>query len=88
MSKGKKTDFQAITDLVAIHALTQIAWQNSQEEEILAEHQSDSQVFGAAGRHQSDANFPSAYKKETNPITFAWRLMKLLRGFFEGRQTK
>ncbi|MEM6698485.1 MAG: hypothetical protein AAF599_08815 [Bacteroidota bacterium] len=87
MSKNKETDFQAITDLVAVHALTQLAWQNSQEvreEESVAEHQSDSQEFEEIGGHHSDSDI-QLERAEVNPVTFAWRLMKLLRRFFEGR---
>lgn len=87
MSKNKETDFQAITDLVAVHALTQIAWQNSQEaneEETAAEHQSDNQAFEEVGGHHSDSHIQTK-EKEVPPIAFAWRLMKLLRRFFEGR---
>ncbi|MEL6720473.1 MAG: hypothetical protein AAFP82_17335 [Bacteroidota bacterium] len=83
----KETDFQALTDLVAVHALAQIAWQNSQEVDAsgVAGHQSDSSSFGEVGGHQSDTPFPVVDKVETNPVTFAWRLMKMLRRFFEGR---
>lgn len=88
MNKDKETDFQAITDLVAVHALTQIAWQNSQElkeEETMAEHQSDNQAFEEVGGHHSDSAVLME-REEVNPVAFAWRLMKLLRRFFEGRQ--
>ena len=87
MSKSKETDFQTVTDLVAFHTLTQIAWQNSQkavEEETVADHQSDSESFEEVGGHHSDSVLQTK-REELNPIVFAWRLMQLLRRFFEGR---
>jgi len=87
MKKDEQTNFQAVTDLVAVHALAQIAWQNSQEEQddlTVAEHQSDNIEMEEVGGHHSDSS-DQMDSLAVNPITFAWRLMKLLKRFFKER---